>query len=48
MFYAFFKIVDATMGNRVAAEIEIEGLDVPEMGAVGYPAFVLERETHVT
>jgi Amt family ammonium transporter len=46
-FYAFFKIVDAIIGNRVSESVEIEGLDVPEMGAVGYPAFVLERETHV-
>jgi ammonium transporter, Amt family len=41
-FYAFFKIVEATMGNRVSAEAEIEGLDMPEMGAVGYPDFVLK------
>lgn len=40
-FYAFFKIVEVTMGNRVSAEVEIEGLDGPEMGAMGYPDFVL-------
>jgi ammonium transporter, Amt family len=40
-FYAFFKIVEATMGNRVSAAVEIEGLDGPEMGAFGYPDFVL-------
>ncbi len=40
-FYAFFKIVEATIGNRVSAEAEIEGLDMPEMGVMGYPDFVL-------
>ena len=29
------------MGNRVSAETEIEGLDIPEMGALAYPDFVL-------
>ena len=37
----FFKVVDAVMGNRVAAEVELEGLDIPEMGALAYPDFVL-------
>lgn len=41
VFYAFFTLVEKTMGNRVAAEAEIEGLDMPEMGAMGYPDFVL-------
>ncbi len=40
-FYAFFKIVDAVVGNRVSAEDEIAGLDMPEMGVLGYPDFVL-------
>jgi len=29
------------MGNRVAASVELEGLDIPEMGAMAYPDFVL-------
>jgi len=29
------------MGNRVSAEAELEGLDIPEMGALAYPDFVL-------
>jgi Amt family ammonium transporter len=41
-FFAFFKIVEALMGNRVSAEVELEGLDIPEMGARAYPDFVLE------
>ena len=35
--YVFFKIVDLVMGMRVSPEVEIEGLDVPEMGVHGYP-----------
>ncbi len=31
-------------GNRVSAETEIGGLDVPEMGVPGYPEFVLQSE----
>jgi Amt family ammonium transporter len=41
MFYAFFKVVDVLVGNRVSAEVELEGLDMPEMGALAYPDFVL-------
>ena len=41
IFYVFFKVVEKTMGNRVSAEDEIEGLDMPEMGALAYPDFVL-------
>jgi Amt family ammonium transporter len=41
MFYTFFRIVKATMGNRVSAEVELAGLDIPEMGALGYPDLVL-------
>jgi len=35
--YAFFKIYDMVWGMRVSPEVELEGLDVPEMGAHGYP-----------
>ena len=35
--YAFFKIYDLVFGMRVSAEVELEGLDVPEMGGHGYP-----------
>ena len=39
-FFLFFKLLEATIGNRVSAEVEIEGLDMPEMGMLGYPADV--------
>jgi Amt family ammonium transporter len=35
--WAFFKAMDAVMGMRVPAAVELEGLDVPEMGVHGYP-----------
>jgi Amt family ammonium transporter len=41
VFYAFFKLVDAVIGNRVSAEVELEGLDMPEMGMLAYPDFVM-------
>jgi Amt family ammonium transporter len=35
--WVFFKLLDMVVGMRVSAEMELEGLDVPEMGAHGYP-----------
>ena len=36
-----FKMVGALVGgNRVPPEVEIAGLDIPEMGASGYPEFI--------
>ena len=34
--YIVFKLIDVTIGLRVPAKDEIEGLDVPEMGSLGY------------
>jgi ammonium transporter, Amt family len=36
-FFAFFKVADALVGNRVSAEDELQGLDMGEMGVLGYP-----------
>jgi Amt family ammonium transporter len=36
IFWAIGKVV----GNRVSAEVEVAGLDLPEMGEAGYPEFV--------
>ena len=36
--------VDWFVGHRVSAQSELEGLDLPEMGAVAYPDFVLRAE----
>ena len=35
-------LVDWIVGQRVAAKAELEGLDLPEMGALGYPEFELK------
>ena len=35
--YVFFKVLDKVWGLRVAPEIELEGLDIPEMGVLAYP-----------
>ena len=37
----FWKIIAATVGIRVSAEEEIEGLDIGEHGNVAYPDFVI-------
>ncbi len=39
--WLFFKALDALVGMRVAPEVEIDGLDMPEMGALAYPDFSL-------
>jgi Amt family ammonium transporter len=36
----FWKIIQATVGMRVSAEEEIEGLDIGEHGNIAYPDFV--------
>jgi Amt family ammonium transporter len=33
--------IDGLVGQRVGAQSELEGLDLPEMGALGYPEFQL-------
>ena len=39
--FAFFKIQNALMkgGIRPTAEVELAGMDLPEMGALAYPEF---------
>jgi ammonium transporter, Amt family len=34
--------IDAIIGQRVGAKAELEGLDLPEMGQLGYPEFELK------
>ena len=36
--------MDAVVGQRVAAKVELEGLDIPEMGQLGYPEFELKPQ----
>jgi len=42
--YAVNWVIDVIIGQRVSAADELEGLDIPEMGALCYPEFVLKRE----
>ena len=37
-------VVEFVVGQRVNAQNELEGLDIPEMGALCYPDFVLKGE----
>jgi Amt family ammonium transporter len=41
MAYAWFKLSNLITPIRVSRETEIQGLDLPEMGALGYPDFTL-------
>jgi Amt family ammonium transporter len=40
--YAWFKLSNLITPIRVPAEVEVEGLDVPEVGAPGYPDFSMK------
>ena len=40
-----FKLIDAFIGNRVEPSAEIDGLDVPEMGAPGYAGIKLDKHS---
>jgi Amt family ammonium transporter len=35
-------VIDKVIGQRVGAKAELEGLDLPEMGQLGYPEFELK------
>jgi Amt family ammonium transporter len=37
--------IDVCIGQRVGAKAELEGLDLPEMGQIGYPEFELKART---
>jgi ammonium transporter, Amt family len=45
--YALNWVLDAFIGQRVSAESELEGLDLPEMGQLGYPEFVFRPESEI-
>jgi ammonia channel protein AmtB len=34
--YVFFRVLNAVMGMRVPRAQELAGLDIPEMGSLGY------------
>jgi Amt family ammonium transporter len=39
-----FKITDLLVGNRVQQDVEVEGLDLPEMGVAGYNGLVIDPQ----
>ncbi len=42
--YVLNWVLDIILGQRVSIETEIAGLDIPEMGQIGYPEFVFAPE----
>ncbi len=44
MSFVLNAVLEAVWGHRVTAKVELEGLDIPEMGALGYPEFALKSE----
>jgi ammonium transporter, Amt family len=42
--FAVNMVLEYFIGHRVSAESELNGLDIPEMGQLGYPEFVFRPE----
>jgi Amt family ammonium transporter len=38
-----YYIIELTVGNRVSEQVEIDGLDIAEMGAPGYAGMVMDK-----
>jgi Amt family ammonium transporter len=45
--YALNWVLDIFLGQRVSTETEVAGLDLPEMGQIGYPEFVFAPEPEI-
>jgi Amt family ammonium transporter len=45
MSYVVNYAIEVLIGQRVSAQDELEGLDIPEMGALCYPEFVLKPQS---
>jgi Amt family ammonium transporter len=45
--YVMNWVLDIILGQRVSIETEVAGLDLPEMGQLGYPEFVFRPEPDV-
>ena len=43
--YIIFKLIGLGVGNRVSANTEMEGLDVPEMGTDAYSGIKLDKNS---
>jgi Amt family ammonium transporter len=44
MSFVLNAVLEVVWGHRVTAKVELAGLDIPEMGALGYPEFALKPE----
>ncbi len=40
-----YYLAEMLVGNRVSQEVEIEGLDLPEMGVPGYAGMVMDKQS---
>jgi Amt family ammonium transporter len=45
--YVLNWVLEIFLGHRVSIEAEVEGLDLPEMGQLGYPEFVFRPEPDI-
>jgi Amt family ammonium transporter len=45
MAFVWFKLSDKITPLRVPSDVEMQGLDIPEMGALGYPDFTVAGRT---
>ena len=43
--WVVFKLIDLLVGNRVSAQDELDGLDVPEMGTEGYSGMKMDKNS---
>jgi ammonium transporter, Amt family len=43
MAFLVYKFIEMIVGNRVSPDVEIDGLDIPEMGAVGYSGVKMDK-----
>jgi Amt family ammonium transporter len=43
-----YYIAEKLVGNRVSIETEMDGLDIPEMGVLGYNGYVLDKAAETT
>jgi Amt family ammonium transporter len=43
--FVWFKLLDKVWGLRVSPAVELDGLDIPEMGSLGYADFVVEKSS---
>ena len=45
--FALNLVLEFFLGHRVSAESEVAGLDLPEMGQLGYPEFLFAKEPDI-